>query len=161
MKELIIKKSDGTVTYDIHKFFTIEDAILAEWKENSPTLDKNVLSKIMEKIYDKDLLCTDGKGRYKLERWNAYVEEKAKQLTSVKEKCYCEQLLEQFHKDGTERVHIGDDSYGPAITMTICVDPWTKKRLYFYLNAYEEGINSTGYIKYCPFCGKKLTEIVK
>jgi hypothetical protein len=164
MKELITKNPDGTFTYDFHKFFTFDDAIMAEWKLNSPELDKAVLSKIMEKIYDRESFCKDGKGRQRPNRWDAYVEMKAKMLTSKREKCYCEELLEQYRNDNNDKevVISGDSTFGPVIEMGISEDPWTKKRLYVYLAAYEEGSDySEEYLKYCPFCGKKLTEITK
>jgi hypothetical protein len=130
---------------------------------NSPELDKAVLSQLLERFVDKTRYCTDGRGRIKPEKWDRLVEAKAKQLSSVQEKCYCEQLLEQYRADGKDReINIaGDSTFGPAINMAITEDPWTKKRLFYYLRAYEEGDNSTDYLRYCPFCGKKLTEIAK
>ena len=70
---------------------------------------------------------------------------------------------EQADADNEDReINIaGDSTFGPAINMAITEDPWTKKRLFYYLRAYEEGENSTEYLRYCPFCGKKLTEITK
>jgi hypothetical protein len=162
MKELIQKNPDGIFEYDMHKFFTFDEALLAEWKLNSPELAKAVLSQLLERFIDKTKYCTDGRGRIKPEKWDRFVEAKAKQLTSVQEKCYCEQLLEQYRADGDREINIaGDSTFGPAINMAITEDPWTKKRLFYYLRAYEEGENSTEYLRYCPFCGKKLTEITK
>ena len=163
MKELITKNADGTFAYDFHKFFTLDDAIMAEWKLNSPELNKEVLSQLLERFVDKTRYCTDGRGRVKPQKWDALVEMKAKQLTAVHKKCYCEELLEQFFATGDKEVHIGGDStVGPAITMGISEDNRTNKRLYFYIGAYEGSENySDEYLKYCPFCGKKLTEIVK
>ena len=163
MKELITKNEDGTFSYDFEKFFTMDEAILAEWKLNSPELDKEVLSQLLERFVDKTRYCTDGRGRLKPKKWDALVEMKAKLLTTTREKCYCEELLEQFFATGDKEVTIGGDStYGPVITMGISEDPFTKKRLYFHIAAYEEGENySDEYLRYCPFCGKKLTEIVK
>jgi hypothetical protein len=162
MNELIQKNPDNTFTYDMHKFFTFDEALLAEWQLNSPELDKAVLSQLLERFIDKTKYCTDGRGRIKPEKWDRFVEAKAKQLTSVQEKCYCEQLLEQYRADGDREINIaGDSTFGPAIDMAITEDPWTKKRLFYYLRAYEEGENSTDYLRYCPFCGKKLTEIMK
>ena len=163
MKELIKKNPDGIFEYDRHKFFTFDEALLAEWKLNSPELDKAVLSQLLERFIDKTKYCTDGRGRIKPEKWDRFVNEKAKQLTSVQEKCYCEQLLEQYRADSEDReINIaGDSTFGPAINMAITEDPWTKKRLFYYLRAYEEGENSTEYLRYCPCCGKKLTEITK
>ena len=67
-----------------------------------------------------------------------------------------------FLNNDKEVVISGDSTFGPVIEMGISEDPWTKKRLYVYLAAYEEGSDySEEYLKYCPFCGKKLTEIVK
>ena len=162
MKELITKNPDGTYTYDFHKFFTFDDAIMAEWKLNSPDLDKEVLSQLLERFIDKTGYCTDGRGRVKPQEWDTLVEMWAKQLTAVREKCYCEELLEQFLTTGDEEIRIGggSSSRGPAITMSIHKDYGTNKRLYFYIGAYEEGENSSDeYLKYCPFCGRKLTEI--
>jgi hypothetical protein len=163
MKELIQKNPDGIFEYDRHKFFTFDEALLAEWQLNSPELDKAVLSQLLERFVDKTRYCTDGRGRFKPEKWDRLVEAKAKQLTSVQEKCYCEQLLEQYRADAEDKeINIaGDSTFGPAINMAITEDPWTKKRLFYYLRAYEEGDNSTDYLRYCPFCGKKLTEITK
>ena len=163
MKELIKKNPDGIFEYDRHKFFTFDEALLAEWQLNSPELDKAVLSQLLERFIDKTKYCTDGRGRIKPEKWDRFVNEKAKQLSSVQEKCYCEQLLEQYRTDSEDReINIaGDSTFGPAINMAITEDPWTKKRLFYYLRAYEEGENSTDYLRYCPFCGKKLTEITK
>lgn len=163
MTELIKKNPDGIFEYDRHKFFTFDEALLAEWQLNSPELDKAVLSQLLERFIDKTKYCTDGRGRIKPEKWDRFVNEKVKQLTSVQEKCYCEQLLEQYRADSEDReINIaGDSTFGPAINMAITEDPWTKKRLFYYLRAYEEGENSTDYLRYCPFCGKKLTEITK
>lgn len=163
MKELIQKNPDGIFEYDRHKFFTFDEALLAEWQLNSPELDKAVLSQLLERFIDKTKYCTDGRGRIKPEKWDRFIEAKAKQLTSVQEKCYCEQLLEQYRADSEDReINIaGDSTFGPAINMAITEDPWTKKRLFYYLRAYEEGENSTEYLRYCPFCGKKLTEVTK
>ena len=163
MKELIQKNPDGIFEYDRHKFFTFDEALLAEWQLNSPELDKAVLSQLLERFIDKTKYCTDGRGRIKPEKWDRFVNEKAKQLSSVQEKCYCEQLLEQYRADSEDReINIaGDSTFGPAINMAITEDPWTKKRLFYYLRAYEEGENSTEYLRYCPCCGKKLTEITK
>lgn len=163
MKEIITKNADGTFAYDFEKFFTLDDAILAEWKLNSPELDKDVLSKILEKFVDKTRYCTDGRGRVKPEKWDALVLAKAKLLTETRTKCYCEELLEQFLSTGDKEVVIGGDStHGPSITMGISEDNRTNKRLYFYIGAYEEGENySDEYLRYCPFCGKKLTNIIK
>ena len=160
MKELITKNPDGTFAYDFHKFFTFDDAIMAEWKLNSPKLDKEVLSQLLERFIDKTICCTDGRDRVKPQKWDALVEMTAKRLTAVREKCYCEELLERFLTTGDEEIHIGSGGRGPAITMGIYKDHRTNKRLYFYIGAYEEGENSSDeYLKYCPFCGKKLTEI--
>ena len=163
MIELITKNPDGTFTYDFQKFFTLDDAIMVEWKLNSSELDKEVLSKIMEKIYNREVFCTDAKGRQRLNRWNAYVEQKAKMLTSGRKKCYCEELLEQFRSEGEKEIVIsGDSTFGPVMAMGVTEDNWTKKRLYFYFAAYEEGEGYTDeYLKYCPFCGRKLSEITK
>ena len=163
MTELIKKNPDGIFEYDRHKFFTFDEALLAEWQLNSPELDKAVLSQLLERFIDKTKYCTDGRGRIKPEKWDRFVNEKAKQLTSVQEKCYCEQLLEQYRADSEDReINIaGDSTFGPAINMAITEDPWTKKRLFYYLRAYEEGENSTDYLRDCPFCGKNLTEITK
>ena len=163
MKELIQKNPDNTFAYDMHKFFTLDEALLAEWQLNSPELDKAVLSQLLERFVDKTRYCTDGRGRIKPEKWDRLVEAKAKQLTSVQEKCYCEQLLEQYRADAEDKeINIaGDSTSGPAIDLVITEDPWTRKRLFYYLRAYEEGDNSTDYLRYCPFCGKKLTEITK
>ena len=161
MKELITKNSDGTLAYDFHKFFTFDDALMAEWKLNSPDLNKAVHSQLLERFIDKTRSCTDGSRRVKPHEWDAMVEMRAKQLTAVREKCYCEELLEQFLTTGDEEIRIGgSSSRAPAITMGIYKDYGTNKRLYFYIGAYEEGENSSDeYLKYCPFCGKKLTEI--
>ena len=162
MKELITKNPDGTFSYDFHKFFTYDDAIMAEQKLNSPELDKEVLSQLLEKLIDKTRYCTDGRGRVKPQKWDELVEMMAKRLTAVRERCYCEELLEKFLNSGGNEVHIGGAStfIGPTITMGISKDDKTNKRLYFYIGAYENGETcSDEYLKYCPFCGKKLTEI--
>lgn len=163
MKELIQKNPDNTFAYDMHKFFTLDEALLAEWQLNSPEFDKAVLSQLLERFVDKTRYCTDGRGRIKPEKWDRLVNEKAKQLTSFQEKCYCEQLLEQYRADSKYReINIaGDSTSGPAIDLVITEDPWTKKRLFYYIHTYEEGENSSDYLRYCPFCGKKLTEITK
>lgn len=159
MKELITKNPDGTFAYDFHKFFTYDDAIMAEWKLKSPELDKEVLSQLLEKLIDKTRYCTV-RGRVKPQKWDELVEMMAKRLTVVRERCYCEELLEQFLNTGDEKVHIGGSGIGPAITMGISKDDRTNKRLYFYIGAYGKGENqSDEYLKYCPFCGRKLTEI--
>ena len=122
-------------------------------------LNKEVLSQLLERFIDKTGYCTDGRGRVKPQKWDALVEMTAKRLTAVREKCYCKELLEQFLTTGDEEIHIGVGR-GPAITMGIYKDHQTNKRLYFYIGAYEEGENiSDEFLKFCPFCGKKLTEI--
>ena len=40
MKEFIKKNPDGSVKYNTKRFFTLEDAIEAEWKANSPNFDR-------------------------------------------------------------------------------------------------------------------------
>ena len=161
MKELITKNPDGTFAYDFHKFFTFDDVIMTEWKLNSPELDIEVFSQLLERFVDKTRYCTDGRGRVKLQKWDAMVEMTAKRVTAIREKCYCEELLEQFLTTGDDEICISSgSSRGPAITMGIYKDYWTKKRLYFYIGACEEGVNrSDEYLKYCPFCGRKLAEI--
>lgn len=159
MKELITKNPDGTFAYDFHKFFTYDDAIMAEWKLKSPELDKEVLSQLLEKLIDKTRYCTV-RGRVKPQKWDELIEMMAKRLTAVRERCYCEELLERFLNTGDEKVHIGGSGIGPAITMGISKDDKTNKRLYFYIGAYGKGESqSDEYLKYCPFCGRKLTEI--
>ena len=48
MKQIIKKNSDGTLEYDFNKYFNLHEALLAEWKENSPEMDRDILSKLMD-----------------------------------------------------------------------------------------------------------------
>lgn len=46
-------------------FLTIDDVIIAEWEQNDPSLSRESLSKILERIWDKKSYCTTGKGKVK------------------------------------------------------------------------------------------------
>ena len=75
MVEFIKKTPDGKLEYDFEKYFNLNEALLAEWRANSPDLSIDVLSQLMERIWDKKQFCTDGRGRFKPQRWEQYVSE--------------------------------------------------------------------------------------
>ena len=56
---------NGKVEYDFNKFLKIDDVIIAEWEQNDPSLSRESLSKILERIWDKKSYCVNGKGKGK------------------------------------------------------------------------------------------------
>lgn len=165
MIELITKNSDGTFSYDFNKFFNFEDALMAEWKENSPELDESVFAEIMERLFDKDEICNDGRGRVYPGVWDTFVKDWENGLTDVKEKCWCEELLDEYMKSGETEVCLCKDARSKTVvSMNLFEDRWTKKRLYFGIRVHKEGDYRSYFnedIKFCPFCGKKLMDIFK
>ena len=171
MEELIRKKEDGTFDYDFEKYFSFDEALLAEWKLNSSEeYDLNVLSELMERLWDKTSICTDGKGRLKEQRWIRFVETKVQQLKDLEKPCICQQLTEKVraiisegkdveHKLFEERVCFDDGGHGPSISLFASIDPRTKKRVYFSISATEEGESFTDDLKFCPFCGRPLNNL--
>ena len=171
MREIINKKKDGTVEYDFRKYFSLYEAMLAEWKKKSKDFNLDVLSRIMEKIWNKETFAIDGKGRSKPERWNYYVEWMSKELKKLDNKqCVCEQLIQAIRpiisqekidtvKLYDARVCLDDGGKGPSIDLKADIDPLTKKRIYFSICAAEEGESFTDNIKRCPFCGRSLDNL--
>jgi hypothetical protein len=159
MKEFIKKNPDGSVKYNTKRFFTLEDAIEAEWKANSSNFDREILSRIMEKIWDKEEYCTTGKGTIKSEKWERFVDSMDERIAAKNCPCYCERLISQMKKNRGETIDVSiDDS--PTISIVASEDPHTKERVYFSLAAFAEDSSYSGYIKYCPFCGRKLTGFI-
>lgn len=168
MEEIIWRNEDGNIEYDCGEYFTLDEALLAEWRLNSLEMERSVLSELMEKIWDKKSICTDGKGRLKEQRWEAYVDAKIEQLKALEKPCVCQQLISKIRpiiaagkpdmdtELFSQRVYMDDGGRGPAIAMLASVDGWTKKRIYFSMTATEEGESFTDDIKFCPFCGRPL-----
>jgi hypothetical protein len=167
--QVIKKNQDGTLTYDFEKYFTLSDAVYAEWLLASPTFELSVLSDIMETIWDKSRFIVDGKNRFKPERWDNFVKEYATLIKKDKDKkCYCEELIEMIRPviaaDSTsslydKRVSLDDGGNGPGIYLMASVDNRTMKRVYFTLSACEEGESFAGDLKCCPFCGRDLSKM--
>ena len=159
MIEIIKKTPDGKLEYDFEKYFNLNEALLAEWRVNSPDMSIDVLSQLMERIWDKKQFCTDGRGRFKPQRWEQYIREMEEILICTEAPCHCERLMKQIRENNCGEVRISGNDNGPAISMIAQIDNWTNKRIYFTLSACEEGENFSDDIKYCPFCGRKLSNL--
>ena len=77
-------------------FLTIDDVIIAEWEQNDPSLSRESLSKILERIWDKKSYCTNGKGKVKEKYWeqniDRFIEYRKAKLEHI---CTC-QILEKI-----------------------------------------------------------------
>ena len=65
---------NGKVEYDFNKFLKIDDVIIAEWEQNDPSLSRESLSKILERIWDKKSYCTNGKCKVKGKYWELTID---------------------------------------------------------------------------------------
>lgn len=55
-------------------FLIIDDVIIAEWEQNEPSLLRESLSKILERIWDKKSYCTNGKCKVKGKYWEQNID---------------------------------------------------------------------------------------
>ena len=154
---------NGKVEYDFNKFLKIDDVIIAEWEQNDPSLSRESLSKILERIWDKKSYCVNGKGKGKEKYWeqniDRFVEYRKAKLEHI---CPCQILEKEIRNpnrtDSIVSQVITDTGYTVGC-MNASIDAWTWKKINFSLSASGDDENYSDTIKYCPFCGRRLDNI--
>lgn len=148
--EFVIKQADGSVTYDIEKFASVQDAEFAEWKSGDRTVES--LEKIMLKRLDPSTFVS-GKGK---STWKKFVQEKFEFYTNSPDGCYCERLDKKVSNaavDETVSVDLGSTNYGGMDLQAVKEKDGT---IFYSFGIFADGEAYSDGVMYCPFCGKKL-----
>ena len=103
--EYVIKHDDGTVSYDIERFASVQDAEIAEFLAGDKTIES--LDRILRKRLDPATFVS-GKGKNK---WDKYLKDCYEMYSQKTLRCYCEQLsdkLDKINVGGYASITLGD-----------------------------------------------------
>lgn len=149
MEEFIIKQADGSVSYDVERFSSIQDAEIAEWKSGERSIER--LEKILLKRLNPDNFVS-GKGK---NVWKKYLKEVYELYSNIPDDCCCVRLEKEImDSDKTEAsVDLASTNYG-GVDFTARKNP--DGTISYCLAVYADGESFSDNMMFCPFCGKKL-----
>lgn len=140
----LTKMPDGSFKYDTEKYLCYDDAMFAEWCENSSEHKKEDIEPLAKIVFDKS--------QYNDTQWDALIGKIYKSFMEILENpgCYCERSMSNLNESAdSAKVEIAD-----LADLEVARDE--DKVLHWKLRFYDEYGGETINIRYCPFCGRFL-----
>ena len=149
MEEFIIKQADGSVSYDVERFSSIQDAEIAEWKSGERSIER--LEQILLKRLNQDNFVS-GKGK---STWKKFIDELFESYSQIPDECCCVRLENEIMEpDKTEAsVSLASTGYEGTDLMARKNSDGT---ISYCFATYADGEDYSDGVMFCPFCGKKL-----
>lgn len=149
MEEFIIKQADGSVSYDVERFSSIQDAEIAEWKSGERSIER--LEQILLKRLNPDNFVS-GKGK---STWKKFINELFYSYSQIPDECCCVRLEKEIMQpDKTEAsVSLASTGYGGTDLMARKNSDGT---ISYCFATYADGEDYSDGVMFCPFCGRKL-----
>jgi hypothetical protein len=143
----LVKLLDGSLKYDFDKFDCLDDAILDEWRHDSPSKDRSALEAILDLAYDRSVY--DAKSWKRLVDMYIDIDSKSSERDHL---CYCEKVQKKIDAGQMPAREEFEDCAIEAFN-----NPRVSEAHDWFLTVYGEYEGGTKDIRYCPFCGRKLS----
>lgn len=140
----LTKMPDGSFKYDTEKYLGYDDAMFAEWCENSPEHKKEDIEPLAKIVFNKS--------QYNDAQWATLIDRIYKSFMEILENpgCYCERAMSNLNESTvTSNVEIAD-----LVDLEVTRDE--DEVLHWKLRFYDEYDGYNINIRYCPFCGRFL-----
>lgn len=147
----LTKMPDGSFKYDTEKYSDYDEAMFAEWCENSPEHKKEDIEPLAMIVFDKT--------QYTSSSWSALIDQIYKSFMEILENpgCYCERAIASLGESNVVDIKA---SYLTDLEVSADEDDTLHWKLKFY-DICGGGEGDLVNIKYCPFCGKFLPKKVQ
>lgn len=144
----LTKMPDGSFKYDMEKYSGYDEAMFAEWCENSPEHKKEDIEPLAMIVFDKSQYTSSG--------WSTLIDQIHKSFMEILENpgCYCERAIASLRDSNVININL---SHLTDLEVSVDEDSILHWKLKFYDEYGGDSVN----IKYCPFCGRFLPKKVQ